>query len=236
MTEVALIAGAGPGLGAALARRFAASGMRVAIAARRRGAIETLAREVSAETGGTLEAFALDVTDEAAVDALFAHVRTHWEEPTLVVYNAGAYLPAGILDTSAADFERCWKVGCQGGFLVGKEAVRGMLRRGGGTLLFPGATASLRGSARFANLAVGKFGLRALAQCMAREFGPKGIHVGHVVIDGGIREHDDPRASPSAPHSLLEPDAIAEAYYQLHLQPRSAWTLELDLRPWVERF
>lgn len=234
--EIALVAGAGPGLGAALAKRFAEAGMRVALAARNRAAIERLAREVSAETGATLKAYSADVTEERAVRALFAELRSHWGEPDLVVYNAGAYRPQGILEASAADFEHCWRVGCLGGFLVGQEAARGMVERGHGTILFTGATASLRGGARFFNLAVGKFGLRALAQSMARELGPKGVHVGHVVIDGGIREKDDPRAPDLPEDALLEPEAIAETYYQLHRQPRSAWTLELDLRPWVERF
>lgn len=234
--EIALVVGVGPGLGAALARRFAQAGMKVAVAARRKAAIEKIAREVSAESGGTVTAYPLDATEEKAVKALFADLRSHWGEPDLVVYNAGAYQPQGILEASAADFERCWRVGCLGGFLIGREAARGMVERGRGTILFTGATASLRGGARFFNLAVGKFGLRALAQSMARELGTKGVHVGHVVIDGGIRETDDLRSGELKEDALLEPEAIAEAYYMLHRQPRSAWTLELDLRPWVERF
>jgi NAD(P)-dependent dehydrogenase (short-subunit alcohol dehydrogenase family) len=145
----------------------------------------------------------------------------------------------GILETPVEEFERCWRVGCLGGFLVGRAAARAMLARvegggPGGTLLFTGATASLRGSARFHNLAVGKFGLRALAQSMARELQPRGIHVAHVVIDGQIAGPGDNQERSLA--AMLDPDAIAESYYQLHRQPRSAWTLELDLRPWVEKF
>jgi len=146
------------------------------------------------------------------------------------------------METSVEEFERCWKTACLGGFLVGREAVRAMLaaKPGGrhrGTLLFTGATASLRGGAMFHNLAVGKFGLRALAQSMAREFQPQGIHVAHVIIDGQIASERTGRSvAERGEDAVLDPDAIAETYYQLHLQPPSAWTLELDLRPYVEKF
>ncbi|HET6757288.1 MAG TPA: SDR family oxidoreductase, partial [Burkholderiales bacterium] len=174
------------------------------------------------------------------VTDLFSRVSSDLGTPDLVVYNAGAFVPKGLVETSAEEFERCWRVGCYGGFLVGREAVKLMLARrpqAQGTILFTGATASLRGAARFHNLAVGKFGLRALAQSMAREFQPQGIHVAHVVIDGQIAsDRDGYREQERGSDAVLDPDAIAETYYQIHRQPRSAWTLEADLRPWVERF
>jgi NAD(P)-dependent dehydrogenase (short-subunit alcohol dehydrogenase family) len=232
--ETAIVVGVGPGLGLALVKTLAGAGMAVAMAARNE---EHLAALEQAGTGGRVRAYPCDSTDEGAVAALFDRASAELGEPDLVVYNAGAFRPGGILEIAAEDFERCWKVGCLGGFLVGQAAARRMVPRGAGTILFTGATAALRGSARFANLAVPKFGLRALAQSMARELGPQGIHVAHVVIDGQI---DSARhrhlIEERGPESLLAPEAIAEAYLQLHRQARSAWTQELDLRPWVERF
>ncbi|HSD61478.1 MAG TPA: SDR family NAD(P)-dependent oxidoreductase [Burkholderiales bacterium] len=236
--EVAVIVGAGPGLGCALGRRFSRAEMHVALAARDAAKLETLAFECSG-IGHRGRAYACDATEEGAVEELFRRVASELGEPDLVVYNAGAFVPRSVLETSAAEFERCWRVGCLGGFLVGRAAARSMTAPGGrgGSIIFTGATASLRGSAGYHNLAVGKFGLRALAQSMARELQPEGIHVAHVVIDGRIRPSGAVEAS-GAPRSddMLDPEAIAEAYYQLHRQPRSAWTLELDLRPWVEKF
>jgi len=236
-SETALIFGTGPGLGAALARTFAAAGIAVAVAARRAVALDPIVAEVAA-AGGMARAFVGDVTDEAEVAAVFDAVTAAFAPPRLVVYNAGMFVPASILDIAPEDFERCWRVGCFGGFLVGREAARRMLEHAesgdtgtAGTILFTGATASLRGGARFANLAVGKFGLRALAQSMARELGPRGLHVGHVIIDGQIA-----RAGAGGDDDRLDPDAIAATYLMLHRQHRSAWTQELDLRPWVERF
>jgi NAD(P)-dependent dehydrogenase (short-subunit alcohol dehydrogenase family) len=173
--------------------------------------------------------YACDVTREADVEAVFARSLPDLGSPRLVVYNAGVYRPGKVTEISAEDFERCWRVGCFGGFLVGRAAARAMLAQAGGTIIFTGATASLRGGAGFANLAVGKFGLRAVAQSMARELGPRGIHVAHVIVDGQIGSEDGGDAK-------LEPDAIAENYLALHRQHRSAWTQELDLRPWVEKF
>jgi NAD(P)-dependent dehydrogenase (short-subunit alcohol dehydrogenase family) len=154
-----------------------------------------------------------------------------------VVFNAGVFEPGSILSIAPGDFERCWRVGCLGGFLVGQAAAKRMAAKGAGTILFTGATASLRGSAGFANLAVPKFGLRAVAQSMARELGPRGIHVAHIIIDGQIlsernRSFEDERG----PDSLLRPEAIAENYWNVLQQSRSAWTHELDLRPWSEKF
>jgi NAD(P)-dependent dehydrogenase (short-subunit alcohol dehydrogenase family) len=232
--RVAVIVGVGPGLGFALVRRFARAGMAVAMAARERGKLERLLERTPIEGA---RAYACDATDRVAVDRLFTEVDRDLGAPEVVVFNAGAFQPGSILEIDPADFERCWRIGCLAGFLVGQAAARRMVRAGRGTILFTGATAALRGSARFANLAVPKFGLRALAQSMARELGPSGIHVGHVIIDGQIRsERYAHLAAERGPDALLEPDAIAEMYYQLHVQPRSAWTLELDLRPWSERF
>jgi NAD(P)-dependent dehydrogenase (short-subunit alcohol dehydrogenase family) len=232
--QVAVIVGVGPGLGFALVRRFARAGMAVALAARSKERLEQL---LAAEPVEGARAYACDATDKAAVERLFTEVERDLGAPGVVVFNAGAFRPGGILEIGPDDFEQCWRIGCLAGFLVGQAAARRMVAQGHGTILFTGATAALRGSARFANLAVPKFGLRALAQTMARELGPQGVHVGHVIIDGQILSGRYAHlAAERAPDALLEPDAIAEMYYQLHVQPRSAWTLELDLRPWAEKF
>jgi NAD(P)-dependent dehydrogenase (short-subunit alcohol dehydrogenase family) len=233
-TQTAIVAGVGPGLGWALAKRFAGAGMQVAMAARSTDKLDAL---LESEPLQGARAYACDVADRASVERLFGDVARDLGTPDLVVFNAGAFQRGGILDIQAEDFERCWRIGCLGGFHVGQAAARRMLDAGRGTIIFTGATASLRGGAGFANLAVPKFGLRALAQSMARELAPKGLHVAHTIIDGQIAsERYSHLAQERGPDSLLAPDAIAEAYYQLHLQDRSAWTFELDLRPWVERF
>ena len=237
-SEVAVVVGAGPGLGTALARCFARAGMRVAVARRSVAALSSLLTELGTNAKG----YACDATDERAVIDLFAAVARDLGPPRLVVFNAGAFVRKAIRDTTVEEFERCWRAGCLGGFLVGREAARAMLAaaspdRHRGTLVFTGATASLRGGALFHNLAVPKFGLRALAQSMAREFQPQGIHVAHVIIDGQI-ESDRPGRSVAerGADAVIAPNAIAETYYQLHRQPPSAWTLELDLRPYIEKF
>ena len=236
MSGTALIVGAGPGLGTALARRFARAGMRVALARRSVDALAPLVAELGSGSG----AYACDATDESQVSRLFSAVGSDLGRPTLAVFNAGAFVRKGVLETSRDDFERCWRASCLGGFLVGREAARAMLDDATahkGTIIFTGATASLRGGALFHNLAVGKFGLRALAQSMARELQPRGIHVAHVVIDGQIEsERAGHSVAERGRDAVIDPAAIAETYYQLHLQPLSAWTLELDLRPYVEKF
>ena len=219
---VAVVVGVGPGLGAALVRRFAKEGMDVAMAARQADRLASLVKE----TGG--KAYGCDATVETAVDDLFASVERDSARPSLVVFNAGGYVRKTIAELSVSDVENTWRNNCLGGFLVGRAAARAMLQAGSGTIIFTGATAAMRGGANFAAFAMGKFGLRALAQSMARELGPRGIHVAHVVIDGGIGE--------SADSTRLAPAAIADAYWQLHRQARSAWTQELDLRPWAEKF
>ena len=235
--QVAVVVGVGHGLGYALARRFAAAEMHVALAARDATRLETMAIECSGVNHDG-RAYACDATSESAVEALFAQVQAELGPADVVVYNVSAFVPKGLLETSAAEFERCWRAGCLGGFLVGRAAALQMLKKPipGGTILFTGATASLRGSAGYQNLAVGKFGLRALAQSMARELQPKGIHIAHIIIDGRIRPSDaEPRAG-EAPDDMLAADAIADNYLRLHCQGRSAWTQELDLRPWLEKF
>jgi NAD(P)-dependent dehydrogenase (short-subunit alcohol dehydrogenase family) len=219
---VAVVVGVGPGLGAALARRFAAEGMAVALAARKPDKLKDLANQ----TGG--RAYGCDAKAESEVEALFADLERDLGRPQLVVFNAGGFLRKPIAELEAAEVEAVWRSSCLGGFLVGRAAARAMLPAGSGTILFTGATAALRGAAQFAAFAIGKFGLRALAQSMARELGPRGIHVAHVVIDGGIGEN--------AEMSKLQPAHIADVYWHLHRQERSAWAQEIDLRPWTEKF
>lgn len=234
--QVAFILGTGPGLGLALARCFAGAGMRTAVAARNGDRLRALLSGLT-EVQDRIHRYACDATDERSVIDTFGRLRDELGPPDLVVYNAGAYQPAAVVDITVDDFERCWRVGCLGGFLCGREAARSMLQAGHGTILFTGATASIRGGAGFANLAVGKFGLRALSQSMARELGPKNIHVAHVIIDGQIlSERYAALAADRPDDGLLDPDKIAGNYLQLHKQQRSAWTQELDLRPWVEKF
>jgi NAD(P)-dependent dehydrogenase (short-subunit alcohol dehydrogenase family) len=233
-SETAVIVGVGPGLGMALVRRFAEAGFRVAAAARNGPKLDGMIAEAGIDGAG---GFACDAADPLSVSQLFEQVRSQFGPPDVCVFNAGTFQPGSVLEIDPLEFERCWRVGCFGGFLVGQAAAQYMVAHGGGTLLFTGATASLRGGARFANLAVPKFGLRALAQSMARELGPKNIHVAHVIIDGQIASERSAHLSEErGADSLLDPAAIAEAYYALHAQHRSAWTHELDLRPWVERF
>ena len=229
---VAVVAGAGPGLGRALAQRFIQGGMRVAVLAREASRLNALAAAI----GPDARPLVCDLADPDAVGATFDRVDRELGTPQCVIFNAGTYRPGAVLEVTPQDFLQCWLIGCYAGFLVGQQAARRMVDRGG-TILFTGATASLRGGARFVNLASPKFALRALAQSMARELGPRGVHVAHVIVDGQIRAPGGQRADPSgAADAQLEPSAIAESYWQLHAQPRSAWTLELDLRPWVERF
>ena len=235
--ETALVVGAGTGLGWALVRCFSGAGMAVAVALRAPDKLSGLIDGLDGRLNGGARAYACDATDEGAVGGLFKTVAEDLGEPVLVVYNASAFVKKGLLETTAEELERCWRVGCLGGFMVGQAAARIMVPKGVGTILFTGATASLRGGAGFHNMAIPKFGLRALSQSMAREFGPQGIHVAHVVIDGKIMS--DARAGlvkERPPDGLLNADAIAGNYLELHRQHRSAWTQELDLRPWVEKF
>jgi NAD(P)-dependent dehydrogenase (short-subunit alcohol dehydrogenase family) len=231
--ETAVVIGVGPGLGGALVRTFASEGYTVVAAAR---SASTLPAFEGRTDAGRIVPIDCDATEPADVEAVFEKAAALG--PTeVVVFNAGAFVRGSILETDPAEFERCWRVGCFAGFLVGQAAALRMVERGSGTILFTGATASLRGGSGFVNLASPKFGLRAVAQSMARELGPKNIHVAHVIIDGQIRsERYAHLASERGPDSLLDPDAIAASYLALHRQHRSAWTHEIDLRPWAEKF
>jgi NAD(P)-dependent dehydrogenase (short-subunit alcohol dehydrogenase family) len=233
--KVAVVVGAGPGLGSALAWRFAREGYTLGLLARSEETLREVQRGVH-EAGGRASIYPTDATDAAAVRASFARLRDEHGAPEVLVYNAGIFKMAGFLETSPEDFETAWRINCHGAVLCAREVLPAMLEAGRGTLLFTGATASLRGGPRSAAFASGKFGLRALAQSLAREFGPRGIHVAHVVIDGVIdTRHSHARGGPK-PANQLSPDAIAETYWQLHRQDPSAWTQELDLRPSTEKF
>jgi NAD(P)-dependent dehydrogenase (short-subunit alcohol dehydrogenase family) len=208
----------------------------VALMARREESVAGVREEIEG-AGGTALPVSADATDPASVAAAFDEARNNLGAPEVFVYNAGAFQMGGILDLSPEKFDECFKANCAGAFYAAQQVLPAMVEAGRGTVLLTGATAALRGGARFSALAVGKFGLRALAQSMAREFGPQGVHVAHVIVDGQI---DTPRVRDMSPdreaHTMLSPDAIAETYWQLHSQDRTAWTLELDLRPAVESF
>jgi NAD(P)-dependent dehydrogenase (short-subunit alcohol dehydrogenase family) len=234
--KVAAILGVGPGLGAAVARRFAREGFAVALMARSEGSVAGIQEETEG-SGNTATAIGADATDAGSVAAAFERVRHELGDPEVFVYNAGAFEMGGILEIPPERFDECFKANCAGAFYAAQQVLPAMVEAGRGTILMTGATASLRGSARFSALAVGKFGLRALAQSMAREFGPQGVHVAHVVIDGQINTPRIREISPGREeHTMLSPDAIAETYWWLHTQDPTAWTLELDLRPSVESF
>lgn len=232
--ETAIVFGVGPGLGWALARRFATENMQVAAVARDEAKLNSLSKS---EGSQHVRPYGADVSNSEDVLRVFESVDRDFGEANLVVFNAGAFQKDNVLDIDPADFERCWRIGCLGGLLVGQAAARRMVKRGHGTIIFTGATAALRGSAGFANLAVPKFGLRALAQSMARELGSQGVHTCFVIIDGQIEsERYRHLIDERGEDSLLAPDAIAELYLQLHRQPRSAWSHEIDVRPWLEKF
>jgi NAD(P)-dependent dehydrogenase (short-subunit alcohol dehydrogenase family) len=239
-TGAALIVGAGEALGAAIARRFAREGYTACVARRSADALAPLVAQITS-AGGRARAFGCDARREEQVTALVQQVEDEVGPIEVAVFNVGANVPAPILDETARKYFKIWELACFGGFLVGREAARRMLPRGRGTILFTGATASLRGGAGFAAFAGAKHALRALAQSMARELGPQGIHVAHVVVDGAIdtafiRDNFPERYALKAHDGILQPDDIAENYWQLHRQPRSAWTFELDLRPWCEKW
>ena len=227
--ERALIVGAGPGLSASLARLFAREKIRVALAARDAGKLDALCKETGAR------AFACDAVNVAEVRRLFSEVEGAFGEPDVVVYNASGRVRGPLVELDPAEVGRTLTVTAFGGFLVAQEAARRMLKKKRGAILFTGASASVKGYALSAPFAMGKFALRGLAQSMARELAPQGIHVAHFVIDGGIARPG--RTPPSdAPESLLDPDAIAANYLHVLRQPRSAWTWEIEVRPWVEKF
>ena len=227
--EIALIVGAGPGLSASVARLFSREGMRVVVAARNTEKLAALSAETSAQT------FACDAVDPDQVARLFDEVEGRIGAPDVVVYNASGRLRGPLVKLVPAEVEHALGVSAFGGFLVAQQAVRRMLPKGSGAILFTGASASVKGYAESAPFAMGKFALRGLAQSMARELAPQGIHVAHFVIDGAIRNPGRTEA-PDKPDSMLDPDAIAATYLHVLRQPRSVWTWEIELRPWVERF
>jgi NAD(P)-dependent dehydrogenase (short-subunit alcohol dehydrogenase family) len=227
--KAALIVGAGEGLSASLARLFAREGIRVALAARK---VEKLGALCS-ETGA--RAFACNATEPDDVERLFGLVEREIAVPDVVAYNASGRARGAFVDLVATDVAQAIAVSAFGGFLVAQQAAKRMLPNQHGAILFTGASASVKGYPQSAPFAMGKFALRGLAQSMARELSPQGIHVAHFVIDGGIRSAA--RTEPSdRPDSMLDPDAIAASYWSVMQQPRSAWTWELELRPWVEKF
>jgi NAD(P)-dependent dehydrogenase (short-subunit alcohol dehydrogenase family) len=233
MTETpyrtALIVGVGSGLSASLARLFAKNGMKIALGARRADGLTALAQEV----GG--KAFACNAADPADVAKLFSGVEAAFGAPDVVVYNASYRTRGPLVELVPEEVAKSIAVSAFGGFLVAQQAVKRMLPKHHGAVIFTGASASVKGYAQSAPFAMGKFALRGLAQSMARELQPQGIHVGHVVIDGGIRSEGRPNP-PDKPDSMLDPDAIAQSYLHLLQQPRSAWAWEIELRPWLERF
>jgi len=233
MTDVkhdkALIVGAGSGLSAALARALVREGIAVALAARTPGDLDPLVQEIGAK------AFACDASKRADVDKLYADLDATLGAPDIVIYNASFRTRGPFLELDPADVERALTVTAFGGFLVAQQAARRMLPKRHGAILFTGASASVKGYAQSAPFAMGKFALRGLAQSMARELHPQGIHVAHIVVDGGIKSAR--RAEPpDKPASLLDPDAIAATYLHVIHQPRSAWSWEVEVRPWVETF
>jgi NAD(P)-dependent dehydrogenase (short-subunit alcohol dehydrogenase family) len=227
--KTALIVGAGEGLSASLARLFARQGIRVALAARSIEKLGALCAETDAR------AFACDATNADEVERLFGLVEREISAPDIVVYNASGRARGTFVELVPAEVARAIAVSAFGGFLVAQQAVKRMLPNKRGAILFTGASASVKGYPQSAPFAMGKFALRGLAQSMARELSPQGIHVAHFVIDGGIRSAARVEA-PERPDSMLDPDAIALSYWNVLQQPRSAWTWELELRPWVEKF
>ena len=237
---VALVIGAGDATGGAIAKRFAAGGLVACVTRREADKLEPLLDAIRA-AGGTAHGFGSDARKEEEVVALIERIESEIGPIEVLVFNIGANVPSSILEETARKYFKIWEMACFGGFLNGREVARRMVARGHGTILFTGATASLRGSANFAAFAGAKHALRALAQSMARELGPKNIHVGHVVIDGAIdtefiRTNFPERYATKADDGILSPDHIAETYWTLHAQPRDTWTFELDLRPWNERW
>jgi len=244
LNAVALIVGAGDATGGAIARRFARGGYTVCATRRNLGKLQPLLDQIKAE-GGKALGFASDARKEDEVVALVEEIESSVGPIEVLVFNIGANVPSSILDETARKYFKIWEMACLGGFLNGREVAKRMVAREGeghkGTIIFTGATASLRGAANFAAFAGAKHALRALAQSMARELGPRGIHVAHTIIDGAIdtefiRENFPERYALKDSDGILNPEHIAENYWMLHQQPRDAWTHELDLRPWNEKF
>jgi NAD(P)-dependent dehydrogenase (short-subunit alcohol dehydrogenase family) len=239
-SKVALIVGAGDSTGGAIARRFAAGGYTVCVTRRDEAKLQPLVDGIRAQ-GGTAHGFGSDARKEEEVAALVDRIEREIGEIEVLVFNVGANVPCSILEETARKYFKIWEMACLGGFLNAREVAKRMVQRERGTMLFTGATASLRGSANFAAFAGAKHALRALAQSLARELGPKNIHVAHIVVDGAIdtefiRSNFPERYALKDQDGILNPEHIAENYWYLHQQPRDAWTFELDLRPWMERW
>jgi NAD(P)-dependent dehydrogenase (short-subunit alcohol dehydrogenase family) len=235
-----LVVGAGDGTGGAIARRFAREGYVACVTRRHADKLEPLLQRIRTE-GGEAYGFGSDARREEEVAALVEDIESRIGSIEVLVFNVGANVPCGILEETPRKYLKIWELACFSGFLTAQAVARRMVVRGRGTILFTGATASLRGAAGFAAFAGAKHALRALAQSMARELGPKNIHVAHVVVDGAIdtafiRESLPDVYARKADDGILDPDHIAEAYWFLHGQPRDAWTFELDLRPWGEHW
>ncbi|MEW5684350.1 MAG: SDR family oxidoreductase [Pseudomonadota bacterium] len=240
MTGSVIVIGAGDALGGAIARRFAREGLEAVIVRRHADQLEPLAAQIRAE-GGTAHPFGVDARDEEQMVALFERVEGEIAPIEACIFNIGANVRFPIAETTSRVFRKVWEMACFSGFLTGREAAIRMTPRGRGTIIFTGATASVRGRDGFAAFSAAKHGVRALAQSMARELGPRGVHVAHTIIDGAIdtawiAENFPQRYALKDQDGILNPDHIADAYWTLHAQPRDAWTHELDLRPWMESF
>ena len=241
--QTCLIIGAGDYIGAAIAKRFAAGGFTVCLGRRGGEKNAPLVAEIEA-AGGTAYSFSVDAREEQQVVSCLETIEEEGGHLDLVIFNVGGNVSFPLIDTTERVFRKVWMMACLGGFLTGREAAKHMLPRGKGSIFFTGATASMRGGAGFSAFASAKFGLRALAQSMARELGPQGIHVAHLVIDSGVdtefvraritQAGGDPETLP--PDTLMRPESVADAYWQLHHQARDGWTHELDLRPFAEKF
>ncbi|MDQ1242612.1 MAG: hypothetical protein QG586_1233 [Pseudomonadota bacterium] len=238
--KVALVVGAGDATGSAIARRFACEGYVACVTRRSADKLQPLVDEIRS-AGGEAQGFASDARKEEQVTELVEHIESTIGPIEVFVFNIGANVPCSVLEETARKYFKIWEMACFAGFLTGQAVAKRMATRRRGTMLFTGATAALRGSANFAAFATAKHGLRALAQSMARELGPMNIHVAHVVIDGAIdtafiRENFPAKYAEKDQDGILAPEHIADAYWYLHSQPRDAWTFELDLRPWNERW
>ena len=237
---VALVIGAGDATGGAIAKRFAREGLVACVTRRSADQLQPLVDEIRA-AGGQAVGYGSDARKEEDVVALIERIEAEQGPIEVMVFNIGANVPCSILEETARKYFKIWEMACFSGFLNGREVAKRMVKRGRGTILFTGATAGTRGASGFAAFAGAKHALRALAQSMARELGPMGVHVAHVVVDGSIdtefiRENFPQRYALKEQDGILNPDHIADNYWHLHIQPRDSWTHELDLRPWIERW
>lgn len=237
---VALVIGAGDSTGGAIAKRFAREGFIACVTRRNGDKLAPLIADIQAQ-GGHARGFASDARKEEEVVELVDTIEREVGAIEVMVFNIGANVPCGILEETARKYFKIWEMACFGAFLAGREVAKRMVARGHGTILFTGATASVRGAANFAAFSGAKHALRALAQSMARELGPKNIHVAHIIVDGAIdtdfiRNNFPQRYALKDQDGILNPEHIAENYWHLHAQPRDSWTHEMDLRPWVERW